>query len=45
MSIRHLIFDFDGTLYDTAQSIVTVMRMTVEHLRLPVKRISSYVLS
>lgn len=37
MSIRHLIFDFDGTLYDTAQSIVTVMRLTVEHLRLPAK--------
>ncbi|MDE6489222.1 MAG: HAD family hydrolase, partial [Paramuribaculum sp.] len=37
MNIRHLIFDFDGTLCDTAESIVTVMRLTVERLGLPVK--------
>ena len=35
MSIRLVIFDFDGTLGDTRRNIVTTMQMTIEELQLP----------
>ena len=35
MSIRLIIFDFDGTLGDTRRNIVTTMQMTIEELHLP----------
>jgi phosphoglycolate phosphatase len=35
MNIRLIIFDFDGTLGDTRQNIVTTMQMTIEELHLP----------
>ena len=35
MSIRLIIFDFDGTLGDTRRNIVTTMQMTIAELHLP----------
>ena len=35
MSIRLIIFDFDGTLGDTRRNIITTMQMTIEELHLP----------
>lgn len=35
MNIRLIIFDFDGTLGDTRQNIVTTMQMTIKELLLP----------
>lgn len=35
MSIRLIIFDFDGTLGDTRRNIVTTMQMTIAGLHLP----------
>ena len=35
MNIRLIIFDFDGTLGDTRQNIVTTMQMTIAELGLP----------
>lgn len=35
--IKHLIFDFDGTLVDTGALIVATIRSTIEALRLPVR--------
>ena len=35
MSIKLIIFDFDGTLGDTRQTIVTTMQMTIKELQLP----------
>ena len=35
MSTRLIIFDFDGTLGDTRQTIVTTMQMTIKELQLP----------
>ena len=35
MSIKLIIFDFDGTLGDTRRNIVTTMQMTIAELRLP----------
>lgn len=37
MSIKHIIFDFDGTLVDTAPLIVATMRATIKELGLPEK--------
>ena len=36
MSIKLVIFDFDGTMADTRQNIVRVMQMVMGQLRLPV---------
>lgn len=35
MDIKLIIFDFDGTLGDTKQNIVTTMQMTIAELQLP----------
>ena len=35
MSIKLIIFDFDGTLGDTRRNIVTTMQMTINELQLP----------
>ena len=35
MSIKLIIFDFDGTLGDTRRNIVTTMQMTIKELQLP----------
>ena len=35
MSIRLIVFDFDGTLGDTRRNIVTTMQMTIAELHLP----------
>ena len=35
MEIKNVIFDFDGTLADTASLIVTTMQATVDRLNLP----------
>ena len=35
MSIRLIIFDFDGTLGDTRRNIVTTMKMAINELQLP----------
>ena len=37
MSIRLIIFDFDGTLGDTRRNIVTTMQMTIAELHLPIR--------
>lgn len=34
-TIRNLIFDFDGTLADTAPLIITTMQTTIHELQLP----------
>ena len=35
MSVKLIIFDFDGTLGDTRRNIVTTMQMTINELQLP----------
>ena len=35
MSIKLIIFDFDGTLGDTRRNIVTTMQMTIKEMQLP----------
>jgi phosphoglycolate phosphatase len=35
MSIKLIIFDFDGTLGDTRRNIVTTMQMAIKELQLP----------
>ena len=36
-SIKHIIFDFDGTLLDTAPLILATMRATFEKMGLPAR--------
>ena len=35
MSIKLIIFDFDGTLGDTRRNIVTTMQMAIKEMQLP----------
>ena len=35
MSIKLIIFDFDGTLGDTRQKIVTTMQMAIKEIQMP----------
>ena len=40
MSIKLIIFDFDGTLGDTRLNIVTTMQMAIKELQLPERLLS-----
>ena len=42
MSIKLIIFDFDGTLGDTRRNIVTTMQMTIKELQLPSRTEAEY---
>ncbi|MBP5725674.1 MAG: HAD hydrolase-like protein, partial [Clostridia bacterium] len=42
MNIRLLIFDFDGTIADTREAIITAKQETARKLNLPVASDSEY---
>ena len=42
MSIKLMIFDFDGTLGDTRRNIVTTMQMAIKEMQLPSQNIDVY---